>query len=129
MTEVETRPDEQTPYERIGGGSAVSAVVDAFYQRVVADPQLAPYFSEVDMAQLKRHQAQLISHLLDGPVSYEGRELGEAHAGLGITDADYGRVVGHLVSVLVEAGVPEDILASLGGTLEAVQPDIVSRTS
>ena len=31
-------------YEAIGGGSAVSAVVNDFYERVLADPQLAPYF-------------------------------------------------------------------------------------
>ena len=31
-------------YDAIGGGPAVSAVVNDFYVRVLADPQLAPYF-------------------------------------------------------------------------------------
>ena len=36
-------------YDTIGGGPAVSAVVNDFYVRVLG-PQLAPYFEEVDMA-------------------------------------------------------------------------------
>jgi truncated hemoglobin YjbI len=31
-------------YDAIGGGPAVSAVVTDFYERVLGDPQLAPYF-------------------------------------------------------------------------------------
>ncbi|TNC42463.1 group I truncated hemoglobin [Mumia zhuanghuii] len=129
MTEVDTAQDEQSPYARVGGGAAVRVVVDQFYERVLGDPTLAPYFAESDLANLKRHQVQLISHLLGGPVAYEGRELRDAHAGLAITPEAYARVVEHLVGVLVEAGVPDDILASLGGTLEAAQPDIVSQQS
>ncbi|WP_262849736.1 group I truncated hemoglobin [Mumia quercus] len=129
MTDVDTVQDEQSPYARVGGGAAVRVVVDRFYERVMADPTLAPYFTDSDLTNLKRHQVQLISHLLGGPVSYEGRELRDAHAGLDITPEAYGRVVEHLVGVLVEAGVPDDILASLGETLTAVQPDIVSQQS
>ncbi len=129
MTEVETVQDEQSPYARVGGGAAVRVVVDRFYELVIGDPTLAPYFVDSDLTNLKRHQVQLISHLLGGPVTYAGRELRDAHAGLAITPEAYGRVVEHLVGVLVDAGVPDDIIASLGGTLEAVQPDIVSQQS
>ncbi|MGH1565373.1 group I truncated hemoglobin [Mumia sp. DW29H23] len=129
MTEVDTAQDEQTPYARVGGGKAVSVVVDRFYQLVLADPQLAPYFDSTEMANLKRHQVQLISHLLGGPVEYSGRELRDAHAGLDISSGDYALVTQHLVAALTEAGVPDDIIASLGGTLVAVEPDIVSRES
>ncbi|WP_370615657.1 group I truncated hemoglobin [Mumia sp. Pv 4-285] len=129
MTEVATAQDEQTPYERVGGGPAVKLVVDRFYELVLADETLAPYFTDSDLTSLKRHQVQLISHLLDGPVSYDGRELRDAHAGLDITPEAYARVTEHLVGVLVGAGVPDDIIASLGGTLTAVEPEIVAPQS
>ena len=74
-------------YDTIGGGPAVSAVVNDFYVRVLGDPQLAPYFEEVDMARLKRHQVLLVSQVLAGPDSYGGRPLAEAHEGLGIEPA------------------------------------------
>jgi truncated hemoglobin YjbI len=31
-------------YDLVGGGPAVGAVVNDFYERVLRDPQLAPYF-------------------------------------------------------------------------------------
>lgn len=130
MTHVGARPDaDSTDYARIGGGPAVSAVVDRFYDLVLADAQLAPYFADTEMSSLKRHQVQLFSHLLGGPVEYEGSELREAHAGMNISSEAYQRVVEHLVKALKEAQVPEDILGRLNGTLHAVEPDIVSQAS
>ena len=129
MTDADTALNEETPYARVGGGSAVRVVVDRFYELVIADPQLAPYFANTDLPTLKRHQVQLISHLLGGPAEYTGRELRDAHAGLDITPEAYALVTKHLVAALTEAGVPEDIIATLGGTLVAVEPDIVSQES
>ena len=40
-------------YEVVGGGPAVSAVVNDFYERVLSDPQLAPYFEGVDLPTTK----------------------------------------------------------------------------
>ena len=130
MTHVGARPDaDSTDYARIGGGPAVSAVVDHFYDLVLADEQLAPYFTETEMSNLKRHQVQLFSHLLGGPVEYEGSELRAAHADMGISSEAYRRVVGHLVHALSEAQVPDDIMGRLNETLQAVEPDIVSRAN
>jgi hemoglobin len=37
-------------YERLGGEKAISAVVDKFYEFMLADPVVAPFFAETDMA-------------------------------------------------------------------------------
>lgn len=79
-------------YDLVGGGSAVSAVVNDFYERVLRDPQLAPYFEGIDLARLKRHQVLLISQVLGGPADYDGRPLDQAHAGLGISHDDLAAV-------------------------------------
>lgn len=130
MTHVGSRPEaDSTDYARIGGGPAVSAVVDRFYDLVLGDDQLAPYFTETALPNLKRHQVQLFSHLLGGPVGYEGRELRDAHAGMEISTDDYRRVVGHLVNALTEAQVPDDVMERLADTLRTVEPDIVSRAN
>jgi hemoglobin len=39
-------------YDSIGGGPAVRAAVDDFYARVLADPQLAPFFTSVGLQHL-----------------------------------------------------------------------------
>lgn len=116
-------------YDRIGGGAAVREAVDRFYALVLADDELAPYFTDVDIARLKRHQVLLLSQVLGGPTAYDGRELGDAHRGLGVTDAHYDKVVAHLVSVLTELGADDEAIAAAGSVVAAVRPDIVESTA
>jgi hemoglobin len=114
-----------TDYDLIGGGRAVSAVVDRFYELVLADPELAPYFTSTDMNRLKRHQVLLVSQVLGGPGEYNGRDLREAHEGRGISSADFNRVVTHLVTALTEAGVPPAVIGRIGEALGGTAKDIV----
>lgn len=119
-------PTQQSDYDAVGGGAAVSAVVDRFYQLVTGDPQLASYFDGVDLPALKRHQVFLVSQVMGGPVEYSGRELGEAHARLHIGGADFEAVVEHLVAALKEFDVPQEIIDRVVTALAATRPDIVT---
>ena len=112
-------------YQRIGGGRAVSAVVDRFYESVLADPQLAPFFVDTDLNRLKRHQVLLISQVMGGPADYDGQSLREAHSGMDINSAHFGRVVTHLVAALEEASVPDDVIGRLGAQLGEAEKDVV----
>jgi hemoglobin len=116
-------------YDVIGGGPAVSAVVNDFYVRVLADPKLAPYFDGVDLARLKRHQVLLVTKVLGGPDTYNGRALADAHDGLGITQDEFQAVVGHLAGAMKDAGVPDDIIGRAGAVVVATEPDIVESGS
>jgi hemoglobin len=129
MSDQTTSRNAVSDYDAVGGGPAVSAVVNNFYDRVLADPQLAPYFEGVDMARLKRHQALLITQVLGGPDKYTGRPLDEAHAGLGIDRDDFAAVANHLVETMRDAGVPEDIIARAGAAVAATESDIVQSGS
>ncbi|MGH3307311.1 MAG: group I truncated hemoglobin [Nocardioides sp.] len=118
--------DAQSDYERIGGGPAVKAVVDRFYELILADERLVGFFNEADLPNLKRHQVLLISQVLGGPVTYDGRDLREAHADLDISLDDYLNVVSHLVQAMVEARVPPEIIERVGEALAASQQDVVT---
>jgi hemoglobin len=117
---------EVSDYQRVGGGPAVTAVVDTFYDKVLADPDLTGYFTDVDLPRLKRHQVLLVSQVLGGPAQYDGRDLAAAHAGLGVTSGDFGRVVEHLVESMEEAAVPPDIVGRVGSVLAGSEGDIVA---
>lgn len=113
-------------YALVGGGRAVSQVVDRFYDRLLDDPSLAPFFVGVDMTRLKRHQVLLVSQVMGGPADYDGRDLRAAHQGLGISSDDFARVVSHLVAALQEAGVPAEIIGRVGAALSGTEQDIVT---
>ena len=133
--EVQQAMSEQTTrgavsdYEIIGGGAAVSAVINDFYGRVLGDSQLAPYFEEVDLARLKRHQVLLVTKLLGGPDNYTGRPLDKAHDGLGITHDDLAAVVSHFAAAMKAAGAADDIVLRAVAGVAANEPDIVEAGS
>ncbi len=113
-------------YDKVGGGPAVTAVVDRFYQLLLDDLALARYFEGTDLVRLKRHQVLLISQVLGGPAQYDGRDLRQAHAGLAINHDDFDRVVSYLLQALDEAGVDQQVIARTAPTLVAAEKDIVT---
>lgn len=113
-------------YDSIGGAPAVSAAVEDFYTRLLADPQLAPFFEDVDLAGLKSHQRSFIAAALGGAEIYAGRDMAAAHAGLDISDADFDAVVAHLVDTLTGLGVPDDTITQIGGALAPLRNQIVT---
>jgi hemoglobin len=115
-----------TIYDSIGGSPAVRAAVDDFYTRVLADGQLAPFFTDVDLGRLKAHQRAFIAAAIGGPEIYSGRDMGAAHAGLGIADADFDAVVEHLVDTLAGLGVPEETIGRIGEALAPLRSAIVT---
>jgi hemoglobin len=52
--------------------------------------------------------------------------MASAHAGLGISDADFDAVVGHLVDTLGGLGVDEETIARIGAVLLPLRADIVT---
>jgi hemoglobin len=114
-------------YERIGGGPAVTAVVDTLYARLTVDPQVGHYFEDISLPTQKRHMILMLTKVLGGPDTYAGRPLDEAHQPLGISDPDYDRVGETLMGILGEVGVPDDIQGRVVEVLGAVRPQVVSQ--
>jgi len=113
-------------YESIGGAGAVQAAVDDFYSRLLADPQLAPFFSGVDVQRLKAHQRAFLTAELGGAKIYQGRDMAAAHAQLAIADRDFDAVVTHLVATLTALDVPGETISQIGGLLAPLRSDIVT---
>ncbi|KAA9399392.1 group 1 truncated hemoglobin [Haloarcula sp. CBA1130] len=115
----------QSIFERIGGRDAVEAVVSDFYDRVLDDPVLQPYFEDTDMQELYSHQTQFISAVAGGPVDYDGGDMETAHEGLGITEDAFAKVATHLEAALRANGVPDDDVEAILTEVAAMEDDIV----
>jgi len=128
---------EQSLYERVGGEAGVQRLIGSFYQRVLADVQLGPFFAQVPMEKLRRMQVEFFTSALGGPLQYSGRPLAHVHHGHGITKAHLRRFTDHLLATLqtlalsqqdiqsiytriaLEADEVADDAAGLGGACEA----------
>ena len=113
-------------YDEIGGAPAVTAVVEALYQRLIADPDLMAYFDGRDMAGLKAHQRALVTVALGGTSEeYAGRMMQPAHAGLAITNEAFDKVLDHLRAALAGAGVAPATSAKVLAILQPLRTDVV----
>jgi hemoglobin len=121
-----TAAAEVSIYDAIGGEPALVAVVDDFYGRVLADPQLASFFAGANMPKLKGRQVEFFAAALGGPDVYQGAGLREAHRGRGISQADFDRVAVHLTASLAAAGVPTETVGQIAAAITPLADDIVS---
>ena len=75
----------QTIFERNGGFATVRKIVSTFYDYMLDDETMAPYFAGIDMRRQIDHQSKFISAVMGGPASYSDDHLQRVHARLGIT--------------------------------------------
>ena len=113
-------------YEAIGGEPALVAVVDDFYDRVLADPQLSGFFAGANLTKLKGKQVEFFATALGGPQVYQGVNMRQAHAGRGISQADFDKVAYHLTNSLAAAGVPGGLVEQIAAAITPLADDIVS---
>ncbi|MEU4524637.1 group 1 truncated hemoglobin [Amycolatopsis sp. NPDC024027] len=113
-------------YEQIGGQEALVAVVDDFYERVLADAELAPFFAGTSMPRLKGMQVEFFAAALGGPDEYRGRTMKDVHRGRGIAQHHFDLVAKYLTDSLLAAGVPEETTATIIGAIAPLSEEIVT---
>lgn len=117
---------EMSLYDRLGGEPAVGAVVNEFYDRVLADERVSHFFDDVDMAAQRSHQTKFLSAVTGGPMQYAGDEMDEAHETLAISDTEFDIVATHLDDALRAFDVDDDDRAAVMQTVESYRDDIVT---
>lgn len=98
-----------TAFEALGGEAGVLEVVDELYARVRADEELAPYFHRTEMAVQRQKLAEMITEALGGPAAPWLLSLGDAHKGRGITHRHFSLLNAHLIDVVTERGLGEEV--------------------
>jgi hemoglobin len=116
----------KTLFDKYGGFATVSSIVHQFYREVQASPVLKDYFRHVNMERLIEHQTLFVSTLLGGAVQYTGRDMRTAHAGHSIGAAAFAEVADILHSVLEDAGVEPQDIATIMGVVAGFEQDIVT---
>ena len=121
-----------TLYQRLGGKTAITAVVDDFVARVAADARINRFFAATaaDPKRLAAFKGKLVDQICEasgGPCKYQGRDMKSAHAGMGITGADFDALVEDLVGALDKFKVAATDKNTLLGVLGPMKGDIVTR--
>lgn len=123
--EIQTMQTPRSLYDRLGGKTAISAVVDQFVANVAGDSRINGRFATTDIPKLKGHLVDQICMASGGPCIYKGRDMKTTHVGMNISNADFGALVDDLVKALDTFKVPAREREELLGLLGPMKKDIV----
>ena len=132
-------------YDRLGGEQGLTAMVDDFTTRALADPrvnwerkgvkrgglnlhrgQSMEWNANADnVKKLKTHIVQFLSLATGGPSKYEGAEMKQVHAGLHITNPEFDAAIGDLKATLDKMQIGNQEQKELLAIIESTRPQVV----
>lgn len=115
-----------TLYDRLGGRDGIRAVVDDFYDRLVADPDLGPFFDDADLDGLRETQTVFLCAAAGGPETYDATPVREAHIDVPFTPAHIQRAVDLLYESLDEFDVDGDDADAVVEAVAAYEEDLLA---
>jgi len=120
-------PTPGSLYVRMGGAANVQAVVNDMFDHVSQDPRTRRPFDKVNLTRLKGFLAMEICSLTGGGCKYTGDNMHDAHAGLGISEAEFYGLVEVLRDSLKRHGVQLRERNELLQILAPIKRDVVQR--
>ena len=134
-------------YDRLGGAKGVTAIVDDFVTRVLADPRVNWERKGItrggfslnrndsvtwdpnpqNVERLKKHLGQFIALATGGPTVYEGRDMKESHSMMHITNAEFDATIGDMKATLDKLQIPTDEQKELLAILESTRPQVAEQ--
>ena len=125
---------EKSLYDRLGGKKGITKVVDDFVGNCAADKRINKFFAATaaDPKRLAKFKRNLVDQICDAAsggtkCKYKGKNMKEAHKGMGISGADFGALVEDLVKALDKNKVGEKEKGELLGVLGPMKSDIVEK--
>lgn len=118
---------DETLYSRLGGHEAIRAVVDDFYDRLLADDELGEFFEDADMEQLRKTQTDFLCEAAGGPETYDAAPVREAHLHVPFTPDHIQRAVELLYESLAEFDVPDEDADQIVQAIATFEDDLLAR--
>jgi len=114
-------------YDRLGGKTAITAVVDDFVGNVAADKRINARFAKTNIPHLKQMLVEQICQATGGPCTYTGKSMKDAHKGMKISEADFNALVEDLTKSLDKFKVGDREKTELLTALGKMKGDIVGQ--
>lgn len=123
-----TQTASQTLFKRLGGQVAINAAVDIFYDKMMKDSRIIPFFAHTNMDIQRAKQKAFLAYAFGGFPNYQGRDMRTVHKRLveekGLREEHFNITAAYLKETLEELQLPEElvneVMAIVSSTKEAV---------
>jgi hemoglobin len=119
-----------TLYDKLGGKEGVSGIIDSFLGNITADKRVSKDFAKTTGPKLDHFKQMLADQICEaagGGCAYSGKNMKDAHKGMGVTDAQFAAFVEDLTLALEEKQVGKEDQQALLDKLGAMKDDIVEK--
>ena len=113
-----------TLYNKLGGEPALKAVVDKFYEFMLADPIVNYFFESIDMNKQRQRQFQFLTLVTGGPNIYEGTDMKAAHAKYKIGKKEFDQTWKHLEDSLTFHKVDPALINEVKDIFYSVEKEV-----
>jgi len=90
---AQTAPQNDLLYQSFGEKPGLTALMDDFMTRLLADPRTGPYFKPANQQHIKEQLVEQFCALSGGPCVYKGADMKTSHAELDIKKSDFNALV------------------------------------
>lgn len=127
-----TETQKATLFDRLGGLSGITAIVDDAVDLHTKNPAVSarflPYLEQPErLALIKQHSVEFFAAGSGGPVQYTGKDMPEAHTGMNINREEYTHVMDDIMVVLGKHGIDEDTQKDVLAILWSLRDSIISK--
>jgi hemoglobin len=114
-----------TLFEQIGGEARLKDTVNEFTNIILADDRINFTFANADLDKFKKLLYEQLCNITQGPCTYTGRDMHEAHAKLNINDAQFNALAEDLYVAFDRTHVPYRLQNRVMALLAPMERDVV----
>jgi len=116
--------EDDSLYKRLGGIDVLRVLVDEWLLVASSDTRIRDTFAEADITQLKLRLVERICVAVQGPCLYRGRDLGETHAHMNLSDTAFRAFLDALDSAIARTGISAKPAEELRTTVRGLAEEL-----
>ena len=119
-------PAQATLFEDLGAAPGLTKIVDELVTRLITDPRISAHFKATDLERLRRQFNDQLCMIADGPCTYRGRTMIDAHKNQFIDMAAFNAVIEDLQAAMGTQGIPNVVQNQILARLAPMYRDIIN---
>jgi hemoglobin len=129
---MQTEIIKKTLFERLGGRSGISMLVDDTVDEHMKNPAInarfLPYLQDPErLKKIKQHTVEFFIAGSGGPVAYSGRDMVSTHTGMNISPVEYMHVMDDIFIAMDKQSINDDTKKDVLAILWSLKSMIISK--
>ncbi len=113
-------------YQALGQKAGLTALMDDFMVRLMADARLQPFFKDTNQANFKAQLADQLCQVSGGPCAYKGADMKSSHGNMDINKTHFNALVEVLQLSMDAKGIAFSAQNQLLARLAPMNRDIIT---